>query len=127
MSSVRPIHILISALLGAHLCSEDWRAGTPDMIVPIPTFTLSAKGPDEYANITVPANLTEDRWVVSAELRPGNRKIVHHAHVFVVEEDTPKRPAKRDPAQEYGRWLHIKEGTLSFILSDAPFISEGFV
>jgi len=105
--------------------AEGWRAGTPDMIVPIPKFTLSAKGPDEYANITVPANLTEDRWVVSAELRPGNRKIVHHAHVFVVEEDKPKRTAKLDPAQEYGRWLHIKEGTLSFIRPDAPVINDG--
>ena len=67
--------------------TEGWRAGKPDAIVAIPKFTLSPQGADEYAYITVPTNFAEDRWVVSAELRPGNRKIVHHAHVFVVEED----------------------------------------
>ena len=105
--------------------AEGWRAGKPDLVVAIPKFTLSAKGLDEYAYITVPSNLTEDRWVVSAELRPSNRKIVHHAHVFVLEEDKPKPAAKLDPAQEYGKWLHIKEGTLSFIRPDAPVINDG--
>lgn len=109
----------------APVFAEGWRAGKPDAIVAIPKFTLSAKGPDEYAYITVPSNFTEDRWVVSAELRPGNRKIVHHAHVFVVEEDKPKTAAKPDPAQQYANWLRIKEGTLSFIRPDAPVIDDG--
>ena len=109
----------------APLFAEGWHTGKPDAIVSIPKFTLSAKGPDEYAYVTVPTNFTEDRWVVSAELRPGNRRIVHHAHVFVVEEDKPKTAGKLDPAQEYSNWLRVKEGTLSFIRPDAPVIDDG--
>jgi Copper type II ascorbate-dependent monooxygenase, C-terminal domain len=105
--------------------ADGWRAGKPDVVVSIPKFKLEAQGADEYSYIMVPTNFTEDRWVVSAELRPGNRKIVHHAHVFVVEEEAKKADVKRDPAQEYSNWLRIKEGTLSFIRPDAPVIDDG--
>jgi hypothetical protein len=105
---------------------DGWRAGKPDAVISIPKFKLDGQGPDEYSYITVPTNFTDDRWVISAELRPGNRKIVHHAHVFVVEEEAKKKAdSKPDPAQEYSNWLRIKEGTLSFIRPDAPVIDDG--
>ncbi|HZT31700.1 MAG TPA: thiol-disulfide isomerase [Bryobacteraceae bacterium] len=105
---------------------DGWKIGRPDVVVSIPEHKLEAKGPDEYSYIVVPTNFTEDRWVVAAELRPGNRKIVHHAHVFVVEEDQPaKAGGAKDPAAEYGRWLRIRQGTLSFIRPDAPVIDDG--
>ena len=103
-----------------------WRAGEPDAIVSIPKFELSAKGPDEYSYVTVPTNFTEDRWVVSAELRPGNNRIVHHAHVFTIDpEPRAALAAKPDPAKEYARWLTVKEGSLSWIRPDAPVIDDG--
>src|SRR5581483_7323226 len=105
--------------------AEGWRVGKPDMVISIPRFKLEGKGPDEYSYVTVPTNFTEDRWVVAAELRPGNRKIVHHAHVFVIEEGGQQAHAKADPAEEYGKWLRINEGTLSFIRPDAPVINDG--
>jgi hypothetical protein len=110
----------------APVFTDGWRAGKPDLIVTIPKFTLDAKGADEYHYFNVATTLTEDRWVVSAELRPGNRKIVHHAHVFVVDEEKPAAAAaKPDPAKEYGQWLRINEGTLSFIRPEAPVINDG--
>ena len=106
--------------------ADGWRAGKPDAIVTIPKFELSAKGADEYSYITVPTNFTEDRWVISAELRPGNRKIVHHAHVFVLDpEPAAKAAAQPDPAKEYAKWLTVNEGTLSWIRPDAPVIDDG--
>src|SRR5258708_34612637 len=57
---------------------DGWKIGKPDMIIPIPAkFEVKPNGPDEYMYFNVPTNLTEDRWVVALELRPGNRKIVH--------------------------------------------------
>jgi hypothetical protein len=44
-----------------------------------PPQKLEGSGPDQYAYITVTTNFTEDKWVVAAELRAGNRKVVHHA------------------------------------------------
>lgn len=106
--------------------AEGWRGGNPDAVIAIPKFTLSDKGPDEYKYFEVPTNFTEDMWIVSAELRPGNRKIVHHAHVFIVE---PRKPdsarSKVDPATEYSKWLHVKEGSLEFIRPDSPVINDG--
>lgn len=104
--------------------STGWKIGKPDLVLPIPEHRLEATGPDEYIYVTVPTNFTEDRWVVAAELRPQNRRIVHHAHVFVVTDD-PKPAAKKDAAAEYGQWLRIKEGTLTFIRPEAPVIDNG--
>src|SRR5262249_47626316 len=53
----------------APVFADGWRAGQPDAIISIPKFTLDPKGPDEYAYFDVPTNFSEDRWVISAELR----------------------------------------------------------
>lgn len=66
---------------------DGWPAGKPDAVVTIPKFELLRQGADEYNYVTVPTNFTEDRWVVSTELRAGNRKIVHHAHAFVLDPE----------------------------------------
>jgi hypothetical protein len=108
--------------------SDGWKIGEPDAVVSIPEHKLAATGPDEYSYITVPTNFTEDRWVIAAELRPGNRRVVHHAHVFVVDPettDTVKKKSSDNPAVLYSRWLQMKEGTLSFIRPDAPAINDG--
>ncbi len=115
------------ALPTAPVFSDGWRIGKPDAVVTIPTQNLQNSGPDEYAYITVPSNFTQDKWVVAAELRPGNRKVVHHAHVFVVEP-VPARAntaAAKDPAAAYGEWLLMKQGTLEYMRPNAPVIDDG--
>lgn len=112
--------------------SDGWRIGKPDAIIAIPPHTLTPEGPDEYENFTVPTNFTEDRWVVAAELRPGNRRIVHHAHVFVVppaaaKPASPKKEEQPDPLSTYAEWLRVREGKLSWIRLDAPVIDDGCV
>lgn len=112
--------------------STDWKIGKPDAIIPIPPHTLTAGGPDEYEYFTVPTNFTEDKWVIAAELRPGNRKIVHHAHVSVSEPDKPKTAdskgeSQTDPQAAYAKWLLVHEGKLSWIRYEAPVIDDGCV
>jgi hypothetical protein len=103
-----------------------WKIGKPDVVLSIPEHRLTASGPDEYAYVNVPTNFTEDRWVVAAELRPGNRKIVHHAHVFVKEESDPKAAATtKDVVAQYDDWLVVHEGTLEYLRPDAPVIDNG--
>ncbi len=60
----------------------DWPLGTPDLVVTIPAQSLPATGPIEYRYITVPVPVTSDRWLRSAVVKPGNRRVVHHALVF---------------------------------------------
>jgi hypothetical protein len=119
-------------LPAAPVFSTDWKIGKPDAIISIPPHHLTADGPDEYEYFTVPTNFTEDKWVVAAELRPGNRKLVHHAHVFVEKPDKAKTDGAKkdepaDPQAAYRDWLMVHEGKLEWIRYEAPVIDDGCV
>jgi hypothetical protein len=107
---------------------DNWKIGKPDLVIPIPEQTITATGPDEYVYLKVPTNFEEDRWIVAAELRPGNRKIVHHAHVFVevpAAAEAKKSTKGSDPAVEYAKWLQVHEGSLEWVRPEAPVIDNG--
>jgi hypothetical protein len=56
----------------------------PDMIVEMPKdFHVAATGTINYQNFLVKVNFPEDKWVVAAEMRPGNSRAVHHGRVIV--------------------------------------------
>ena len=62
---------------------EGWSL-KPDMIIEMPKdVPLPANGTINYKSILVKANFTEDRWVVAADLRPGNAQAVHHMRAIV--------------------------------------------
>jgi len=66
--------------------NDSWVLGEPDEVFTMPkAHTLAAEGKDEYKYFTIPTNFTEDRWITSLEVMPGNREIVHHVIVFVKE------------------------------------------
>ena len=48
-------------------------------------FDVPAKGAVEYQYFIMPTGFTEDRWVTAAEVRPGNRGVVHHIVVYIRE------------------------------------------
>ncbi|HSU87620.1 MAG TPA: cytochrome c [Terriglobia bacterium] len=57
----------------------------PDMIIEMPKdVPLQATGTINYKNILVKVNFPEDRWVVAADLRPGNNQAVHHMRANVL-------------------------------------------
>jgi hypothetical protein len=111
---------------------DGWRIGKPDAVIAIPEHKLSATGADEYTYVNVPTNFKEDRWIIAAELRPGNRKVVHHAHVFVLEpvkrastNEVEGKSLAKDPAKEYRKWLLRRQGSLEWVRGDAPVIDNG--
>jgi hypothetical protein len=46
-------------------------------------FTVPAQGVIDYQTFEVDPGFREDRWIRGAEIRPGNRKVVHHCNVFL--------------------------------------------
>ena len=61
-----------------------WEMGTPDAVCPIPAeFRVPAEGVIEYQHFIVDPGFTTDMWVRAAEVRPGNRRVVHHCSVFL--------------------------------------------
>jgi len=56
----------------------------PDMIIEMPKdYNVPATGTVNYQNILVKVNFPEDVWVIAAEMRPGNPKVLHHGRVLV--------------------------------------------
>lgn len=63
-----------------------WNIGKPDMVIEMPeAFDVPASGTIDYQYVILPLNLKEDRWVQAAEVRPGNRAVVHHVIAFIRE------------------------------------------
>jgi hypothetical protein len=56
----------------------------PDMIIEMPKpYDVQATGTINYKNVLIKVNFPEDRWVLSAEMRAGNPKVVHHMRAIV--------------------------------------------
>lgn len=65
---------------------EGWSIGKPDIVLSMAQeYSVPAKveGGIRYQYFVVPTGFTEDKWIQAAEIRPGNREVVHHVIVFV--------------------------------------------
>lgn len=63
--------------------NDDWALGAPDAVLtPDVTWELEASGADEYRCFVMPTSFAEDRTIQAVEVRPGNRKIVHHVLIY---------------------------------------------
>lgn len=64
--------------------SDEWRIPVPHQVVSMPEeFEIPATGLVEYQYFEVDPGFTEDKWVQAAELRPGNRAVLHHGLIFL--------------------------------------------
>ena len=69
---------------------DAWHIGKPDLVVKMDkTHTMYTKGPDWWIDYFADTGLKEDRWIKAMEVRPGNRRIVHHTVVYAIEPDAP--------------------------------------
>jgi hypothetical protein len=58
--------------------TEGWNM-TPDVILSMQEdYPIPAAGTVPYEYFEVPANFKEDRWITAWEIRPGDRRAVHH-------------------------------------------------
>jgi mono/diheme cytochrome c family protein len=56
----------------------------PDLIIEMPRgFDVPATGTVAYKNVLVKVNFPEDVWISAAEMRPGDRRVLHHGRVLV--------------------------------------------
>ena len=66
-----------------------WFIGQPDLLVATDEFKMYAKGSDWWIDQYGEAIVTEDRWIKAMEIKPANRRIVHHSVVYAIEPDAP--------------------------------------
>lgn len=64
--------------------TDGWQGGQPDLVLSMPAkYALPADGPDQYRCFVLPTGLDHDVYMDGIEFRPGNRRIVHHALIFL--------------------------------------------
>ena len=78
---------------------------------------------DAYEHFTVPTNLTEGRWIRAAEIRPGNRQVVHHVHVNLVRDERESGPTSIEAMTALSSFL-LRDGKLTRIREEAPVVDD---
>jgi hypothetical protein len=93
--------------------SDGWQLGKPDLIVgPKEETTVGPDGVDLFRCFVLPTDLPEDKYVIAYEVRPGNRRVVHHTlHLLDTrgrarrmerrEQERPKAPGEQDAGPGY--------------------------
>ncbi|MBS1824158.1 MAG: alkyl hydroperoxide reductase [Acidobacteria bacterium] len=103
---------------------EGWQMGKPDIVIDIGEDHVVTPGEDAYDHFVVNTNFKEGKWIRAAEIKPGNRQVVHHVHVLLVQDD-PKAmevaSTKNIPSLQ--NYL-LREGKLSRIRQDAPVLND---
>jgi len=102
---------------------EGWRLGKPDLVIDIGQDFRVKPGQDSYEHFVVPANFTGGRWIRAAEIRPGNRRVVHHVHVSVVADASEAGSTSIESMTALSSFL-VRDGTLTRVRMDAPVVDN---
>ncbi len=79
-----------------------WQLGEPDAVAEMPeTYTVPAEGGDIYRNFVIRAPVGELRHVRTVEWRPDNKRVVHHAVLYVDGSGTARAQDRADPFPGY--------------------------
>ena len=103
--------------------TDGWRIGKPDAVISMPNeYTIAASGTDDYERFGgIPTNFKEDVWITAVELRPGNRKAVHHAHIYV---SAPRTATDAEHRLSLFEKYTYREGTVLHARPDAPVVDD---
>jgi Flp pilus assembly protein TadD len=81
---------------------EGWQLGQPDMILKAPKpLILPPEGTDTYWNFIFHVPIGETRWVKAIEIRPGDKRYVHHANILV-DRTGEARKRETEPGAGFG-------------------------
>ena len=64
-------------------------------------LTLPPQGTDTYWNFIFPVPIQETRWVKAVEIRPGDKRYVHHANILV-DRAGASRKRETEPGAGFG-------------------------
>ena len=62
---------------------NEWMLGPPDLLIPIPEYTLPQDQRDHLYEVVVPGGLYEMRWLRAVDLRPGTPQLVRSARIIL--------------------------------------------
>ncbi len=84
---------------------EGWQLGEPDLVVKMTQpFQVRADGPDLLQNFVIPIDIPEDKLVSAVEFHPGNKRVVHHAVLFLDDKGQARKLDAATPEPGYGNF-----------------------
>jgi Flp pilus assembly protein TadD len=99
---------------------EGWQLGKPDVVVKATRpFALAAGGSDTYWNFVFRSPVDQTRWLKAIEIRPGDKRLVHHANVLVDRGQTARLQEKEAGSGFGGMELTIES---EFFDPDSHFL-----
>ena len=91
-----------SDLLAKPQFAQTWQLGKPDVIVRATrAFQLPSTGTDIYWNFVFRTPVDHTRWLKAIEIRPGDKRLVHHANVLV-DRGQSARHREKEPGAGFG-------------------------
>jgi mono/diheme cytochrome c family protein len=108
--------------------TDGWTLGEPDVVLePDEDYELAAEGPDIYRCFVIPTKFTEDHYVSALEVRPGNRKVVHHVIVHFDTTGAARKLDALDPGPGYTSFGGVGFRSSGMIGGWAPGILPSFL
>jgi hypothetical protein len=81
---------------------EGWQLGTPDLVLKASeSFDVPAKGGDVYRCFVIPIPIDTNKTVAAFEFRPGNRRVVHHALLYLDSSGAARELDESEPGPGY--------------------------
>ncbi len=112
---------------------DGWQLGQPDLVLEATnSITTPASGPDVFWNFLFTPALAAPRYVRAVEIRPDNRKVVHHSNLLIDRTGSAQRAAaagssgfagmdltiERSPYDPDGHFLFWKPGASPHVEPD---------
>jgi hypothetical protein len=91
------------------------RGLAPDAVLTLPEVSVAATGEIPYVQQRVKVPLTEDKWIVAMQVRPGNNALVHHMGITEVTLADRVRPEDLDALATLARQMGIADDALLHI------------
>ena len=86
-----------------------WQLGQPDKVIEAEKpYTLPANGSDMYWNFIFRAPVDRTRWLKAIEIRPGDKRVVHHANILVDRGQSARHQESEPGAGFAGMELKIE-------------------
>ena len=92
--------------------AEGWQLGQPDLVLKAARpYQLPASGSDMYWNFIFPVPIDRTRWVKAVEIRPGDKRFVHHANVLVDRQQNSRQKETEPGSGFEGMEIKIESET----------------
>jgi mono/diheme cytochrome c family protein len=99
-----------------------WCIGQPDEVIAmnkeVQVPAQAPRGGLPYKYVLAGQPFTQDRWVCAAEVRPGDRSLVHHINVYVLRPGKKAPPPGDELDERLGK--HLFEDPSEESLKDTP-------